>query len=93
MPINSAKICQYMLGAKDIVAQGARVCQYVSRQQKKEPILRGLYIFEKGHDRHTNNRSQYMPSGIVCQVLMYVNAFNQGVLGHARDYMQHGNTC
>ena len=49
MPINSAKICQYMLGAKD-VAQGARVCQYVSRQQKEEPI-RGLisqeFIFLK----------------------------------------------
>ena len=53
----------------------------------------GLYLFEKGHARHTNNRSQYMPSGIVCQVLMYVNAFNQGVPGHARDYMQHANTC
>ena len=53
----------------------------------------GLYLFEKGHSRHTNNRSQYIPSGIVCQVLMYVNAFNQGVLGHARDYMQHANTC
>ena len=51
MPINSAKICQYMLGAKDIVAQGARVCKYVSRQQKEEPILRGLisqdFIFLK----------------------------------------------
>ena len=47
----------------------------------------GLYHFEKGHARHTNNRSQYIPSGIVYQVLMYVNAFNQGVLGHARDYM------
>ena len=49
MPINSAKICQYMLGAKDVV-QGARVCQYVSRQQKEEPI-RGLisqdFIFFK----------------------------------------------
>ena len=54
----------------------------------------GLYLFEKGHARHTNNRSQYMPSGIVYQVLMYVNAFNQGVPGHAaRDYMQHANTC
>ena len=44
MKINSAKICQYMLGAKD-VAQGARVCQYVSRKQKEEPI-RGLIIQE-----------------------------------------------
>ena len=53
----------------------------------------GLYLFEKGHARHTNNRSQYMPSDIVYQVLMYVNAFNQGVPGHARDYMQYANTC
>ena len=53
----------------------------------------GLYILEKGHARHNNNRSQYMPSGIVCKVLMYVNAFNQGVPRHARDYMQHANTC
>ena len=53
----------------------------------------GIYLFEKGHARHTNNRSQYMPNGIVCQVLMYVNAFNQGVPGHTRDYMQHANAC
>ena len=52
MPINSAKICQYMLGAKD-VAQGARVCQYVSRsfKEKKEEPIRGLisqdFIFLK----------------------------------------------
>ena len=45
MPLLScAKICQYMLGVKD-VAQGARVCQYVSRKQKNEPI-RGLISHE-----------------------------------------------
>ena len=51
----------------------------------------GIYLFEKGHGRNTNNRSQYMPSGIVCQVLMHVNVFKQGVLGHVGDYM-HANT-
>ena len=46
---NSAKICQYMLGAKD-VAQGARVCQYVSRKKKEEPIrgfISQVFIFLK----------------------------------------------
>ena len=79
-----------MPGAKDM--QGARICQYVSRSSKetkgitnKRVNKSGLYLFKKGHANHTNNRFQYMPSGIVCQVLMYVNAFNQGVPGHARD--------
>ena len=87
-----------MAGAKDV--QGAKVCQYVSRSFKEtkgrtnKRVNKSIfYIFQKGHASHTNNRSQYMPSGIdVCQVLMYVNAFNQGVLGHVRDYM-HANTC
>ena len=95
---NSVKICQYMPGAKDV--QGARVCKYVSRSfketkgrtNKRVKYKSRLYHFQKGHASHTNNRSQYMPSGIVWQVLMYVNTFNQGVLGHARDYM-HANTC
>ena len=85
-----------MLGTKDV--QGARVCQYVSRSAKetqrrtnKRVNKSGLYLFQKGNSRHTNNRSQYMPSKIVCQVIMYVNAFNQGVLGLVRDYM-HANT-
>ena len=48
---NSAKICQYMLGVKDV--RGARVCQYVSRSVKatKEEPIRGLisrdFIFFK----------------------------------------------
>ena len=85
-----------MTGAKDV--QGARVCQYVSRIFKEtkgrtnnKVNKLGLYIFQKGHARHSNNRSQYMPSGIVCQVLMYVNACNQGVPQHAREYL-HTNT-
>ena len=49
MPINSAKICQYMLGAKDVV-QGVGICEYLSRKKKEEPI-RGLisqdFIFLK----------------------------------------------
>ena len=86
-----------MAGSKDV--QGVRVFQYVSRSFKetkgrtnKRVNKPGLYIFQKGHASHTNNRSQCMPSVIVCQVLMYVDAFNQGVPGHARDYM-HANTC
>ena len=34
----------------------------------------GLYLFQKGHARHTNNMFQYMPNANVCQVLMFVNA-------------------
>ena len=46
-----------------------------------------LYLFQKGHARHTNNMFQYMTSANVCQVLMFVNAILcQGVPGHARDY-------
>ena len=97
MPINSAMICQNIPRAKDV--QGANVCKYLSRSVKapkgrtnKRVNKSRLYIFQKGNARHTNNRSQYMPNGIVCQVIMYVNACNQGVPGHARDYM-HANTC
>ena len=87
-----------MPGANNV--QVSRVCQYVSRSfkeikgrtNKRVNKLR-IYLSQKGHASHTNNRSQYIPSGIVCQVLMYVNVFNQGVPGHARDYMQHANTC
>ena len=43
-------ICQYMSGAKDV--QGAKVCQYVSRQQKEEPIIglisRDFIFFKRG---------------------------------------------
>ena len=46
-----------------------------------------LHLFQKGQDRHTNNRFQYMQHVNVCQVLMVVNAILcQGVRGHARDY-------
>ena len=49
MTINSAKIFQYMSGAKDVQLAGV-IGQYVSRQQKEEPI-RGLisrdFIFFK----------------------------------------------
>ena len=83
-----------MPGAKDV--QGARVCQYVSRSFKetkgrtnKRVNKSKIYIFEKGHAKHT---SQYMPRGIVWKLLIYVNAFNQGVPRHARYYM-HANTC
>ena len=73
-----------MLGAKNVV-QGARVYQYVSRQRKEEPI-RGLisqeFIFLKRGMLGT-----LIIGSNTCQVLMYVNAFNQGVPGHARDYM------
>ena len=75
---------------KDV--QGAKVCQYVSRSLKetngrtnKGVNKLGIYLFQKGHASHTNNRSQYLPSGIVFQVIMYVGALNQGVLGNARD--------
>ena len=63
------------------------------RTNSKRVNKSGFYLSQKGHASHTNNKSQYIPSGIVCQVLMYVNAFNQGVAGHDREYMQHANTC
>ena len=73
-----------MLGAKD-VAQGMSICVKETKGRTNKRVNKlGLYLFEKGHARHTNNRSQYMPSGIVCQVLMYVNALTkvfQGMLG------------
>ena len=49
MPINSAKIFQYIPGDKDVQLVGV-IGQYVSRKQKEEPI-RGLisrdFIFFK----------------------------------------------
>ena len=52
-----------MTCAKDVL--GARVCQYVARSFKetkgrnnKRVNKSGLYLFQKGHANHTNNRSQ-----------------------------------
>ena len=41
---NSAKICDYMRGAKDVQLAGV-IVQYVLRQQKEEPI-RGLISWD-----------------------------------------------